>query len=77
MPDGYEIEYGLDPLVDDAANDNDGDGVTNLDEFRRGTNPMSYEIPVLIIVLGGASVVLVIGGGVYYYKRHWVHLGGA
>lgn len=39
MPDGWESAHGLDPLMDDAGLDKDGDGVTNLDEFLAGTNP--------------------------------------
>ncbi len=41
MPDGWEIGYlpSLDPLTDDATGDADGDGVENLDEYQRGTNP--------------------------------------
>ncbi len=36
MPDGYELANGLDPFVEDAAGDADGDSLTNLDEFNRG-----------------------------------------
>ena len=32
MSDGYEVYNGLDPLVDDAAGDLDGDSLTNLEE---------------------------------------------
>jgi len=32
MTDSYEIEHGLNPNVDDAAQDLDGDGISNLDE---------------------------------------------
>lgn len=39
MSDGWEVTYSLDPLVDDAGLDADGDGVTNLEEFLNGTNP--------------------------------------
>jgi hypothetical protein len=39
MPDTWEIQYGLDPLVDDASGDLDGDGVSNLDEYNAGTDP--------------------------------------
>lgn len=33
MDDGFEITYGLDPLVNDAAADPDGDGRSNIDEY--------------------------------------------
>ncbi|MCP5005601.1 MAG: S8 family serine peptidase [Planctomycetes bacterium] len=39
MPDGWEVTYGLDPLVDDSAGDTDGDGLTNLDEYTYNTDP--------------------------------------
>ncbi|MEJ2422949.1 MAG: putative Ig domain-containing protein [Candidatus Thiodiazotropha sp.] len=40
MPDAYENLFeGLDPLVDDANGDLDGDGVSNIDEYLAGTNP--------------------------------------
>jgi hypothetical protein len=39
MPDGWEVQHGLDPSVDDAGADMDGDGLSNLAEFQSGTNP--------------------------------------
>lgn len=39
MPDFYELTNGLDPNVDDAADDLDGDNLTNFAEFEGGTNP--------------------------------------
>lgn len=43
MPDGWEMTYGLDPLANDAAADMDRDallvGLTNLEEYLRGTRP--------------------------------------
>jgi hypothetical protein len=43
MPDGWEVQYGLDPLVDDASEDADGDGFSNLIEYRRRTDPKDSE----------------------------------
>jgi hypothetical protein len=44
MPDSWEQTYGLNPSNPaDAAQDADGDGVTNLDEFRAGTDPTSVD----------------------------------
>ena len=39
--DGWEVQYGLNPLVagNDATNDPDGDGLTNLQEYLNNTNP--------------------------------------
>jgi hypothetical protein len=40
ISDVWELKYGLDFLDSrDALNDNDGDGVTNLDEYLNNTNP--------------------------------------
>ena len=39
MPDDWEDANGLNKLVDDAAGNPDGDGLTNLQEFQRGTDP--------------------------------------
>ena len=39
MPDQWELQYGLNPLVWDASADADRDGASNLAEFYAGTNP--------------------------------------
>ncbi|MGD9612188.1 MAG: choice-of-anchor Q domain-containing protein [Kiritimatiellia bacterium] len=39
MPDDWEIPNGLAPLTDDSAEDPDGDGLSNLQEFLQGTDP--------------------------------------
>ena len=43
MPDTWELKYGLDPLIDDAAGDPDGDGVSNIDEYNLETEPNKNE----------------------------------
>jgi hypothetical protein len=39
MPDGWELDNGLDPQVDDANDDADSDGATNLEEYQAGSDP--------------------------------------
>ncbi len=39
MSDGWEVAYGLDPIVNDASLDKDGDGLTNLQEYNERTFP--------------------------------------
>jgi len=39
MRDGWELYYGLDPYTDDAALDEDSDGLDNLGEYTNGTDP--------------------------------------
>lgn len=49
MPDGWEIDHGLNPLNADndkgseAGQSLDADGLSNLDEFRYGTNPQQAD----------------------------------
>jgi hypothetical protein len=48
MPDDYEKEMGFNPNdASDAAKDFDGDGVSNLDEFKAGTDPIDTTKPVI------------------------------
>ena len=39
MPDGWEVSEGLDPLTNDAVQDPDTDGLSNLDECHSGSDP--------------------------------------
>jgi Mg-chelatase subunit ChlD len=39
MPDGFEVQHALGPTSNDAGLDEDGDGLTNYEEWLTGTNP--------------------------------------
>ena len=39
LPDDWEIEHGLNPLLNDASADKDADGISNAGEFAAGTFP--------------------------------------
>jgi len=43
MPDVWENNHGLNPLIDDAAADPDNDGLSNLDEYKRQTDPLNSD----------------------------------
>ena len=60
MPDVWEIEYGLNPLVNDAVEDSDADGIINIDEYEEGTDPLDQDYAKKAIALSptdGASNV--------------------
>ena len=62
MPDGWEIRYGLNPLVNDASSDLDGDGLSNLQEYINGGDPVASVLPVprnlKAVCLGFNKIVL-------------------
>ncbi len=64
MPDAYEHAHGLDPYVDDAGADLDGDGTSNYREYQDGTDPNdpTSRVPAAdafgLIVLGAGLLIL-------------------
>lgn len=75
MTDGWEIEYGLDPInLADATTDADDDGYSNLKEFETGTDPLDPSSKpeadqgsnVLFIIISILIVVLLIAGIVIF-----------
>ena len=49
MADDWETEYGLNPSLNDSADDTDGDGFTNFQEYKARTNPRSAASAPLIL----------------------------
>lgn len=59
MPDSWEVEHGLNPLVNDANGDPDSDGYTNLEEYEAGTDPRdAVSVPRVVPVLSVAALVI-------------------
>lgn len=52
MPAWWEELYGFDPFVNDSADDSDGDGFTNLEEYIAGTNPRQANSFFAIDIIG-------------------------
>jgi parallel beta-helix repeat protein len=56
MGDGWEMSHGLDPLINDAWNDDDGDGYLNIREARSNSDPKDGgDTPESITVYVNAS----------------------
>jgi len=51
MIDGWEIEYGLNPLIDDSQQDIDRDGYTNIKEYNRALNPNKWDNRIRLYTL--------------------------
>ncbi|MBN2505696.1 MAG: lamin tail domain-containing protein [Verrucomicrobia bacterium] len=58
MPDAWELAYGLVPGINDALDDFDGDGMTNLDEFHAGTLPNDPQSQLAVTLSLAAPVRL-------------------
>ncbi|RPI71764.1 MAG: hypothetical protein EHM45_23115, partial [Desulfobacteraceae bacterium] len=56
--DWWELYYGLNPNnAADANQDQDNDGLTNLQEFQGQTNPIAYEKPRIILTANPAAIL--------------------
>ncbi len=69
MTDGWEVYNELDPLADDASEDPEKDGFTNLEEFNAGTLPHCLTFDTGEFIVGDDGIVeidwLYDGGGFY------------
>jgi len=62
ISDDWEILHGLNPLdYSDASIDFDGDGLSNLEEYEKGTNPNISDARVFTLLVLGMAAVVVIG----------------
>jgi hypothetical protein len=64
MPDAWEVDHGLNPIVNDANGDLDGDGTSNLAEYLVGRDPNNKADATALP--SGYQVVLRTPTGTYY-----------
>ena len=70
LPDWYERQEGFNPYdPDDAGGDLDLDGLSNLGEYQRGTDPNYYDVD--IVALGGLKAA---GSTRGFLWEHWTNL---
>ncbi len=58
MADGWEVQHGLLVNTNDAAGDNNYDGLSNLDEFLAGNDPSSPFITSTLPALGATEILV-------------------
>ena len=63
MPDSWELQHGLNPLVNDANDDIDFDGLTNLQEYRYGLTHTNQLNPQTLFSQPGVSDYWTFTGG--------------
>jgi Leucine Rich Repeat (LRR) protein/parallel beta helix pectate lyase-like protein/thrombospondin type 3 repeat protein len=68
MPDGWEVAKNTNPLVDDAFDDNDNDGYSNLREYLSNSDPWNdQDVPALLAdfnfnnAVDGSDLAILIG----------------
>jgi hypothetical protein len=59
LPDGWEVQEGVDPLRNDANANPDGDYLTNLEEFPANAKPLAFEDLNFIVLYTGWNMVSV------------------
>ena len=76
MPDGWEIDNGLDALTPSADNDADGDGKTDLEEYNDGTDPNVKEESgessnswIVVLILLVLVLIFLIGFSMFFFLR--------
>ena len=55
MPDGYEVQHDFDPTANEADGDADLDGLTNIEEYRLGTDPKDANSPGGVFLRGACA----------------------
>ncbi len=75
MPDGWEFDNHLDPIISSANTDTDGDGITDLEEYLSGSDPnvkntnKTNNANISIVVLIVAILIIGIISGIFIYFK--------
>jgi len=69
MPTSWEEEWGLDPYQDDANEDPDEDGLSNLQEYQLGSQPTTFDSPSECGCQDSKSALLWIGPLLWVRRR--------
>jgi hypothetical protein len=80
QPDSWEFANALSPSFDEAAQDNDGDGQTNLAEYIAGTDPRdgasSFRVDAAVRIPGGVRITFTAQPGKTYTVQYRQNLTG-
>jgi len=71
------VRTGTNPILDDGAEDPDGDGISNLEEYLKGSDPLDPKDPgkekdgnsTIFIIMLAAGIILFIGAALLLMAR--------
>lgn len=70
MPDAWEAQNGLNPLINDSQEDPDGDGIINLEEYQLGLNPQLPNWGSILVSSNPSGGSVFLDGNVVYAGQY-------